>query len=228
MDRWDQSRGASLGRAYNYAHVSSCWLAAYQASRNDLVQLSHNRTWYLQRAAKTVVAMSYQASWYSHQGLMDGTNFWTILQALKDEGMVAEFKQIEGIMRNRTLTGVHNQCRCTYKGAEEPHHLASTCPPPLLASSRILSHPLASSRTLSHTLAHSRTLSHTLTHSRALSRTLALVLSYLLAPFLLLTIPAPSPFLPAPPAVLQFTSTAARSRTWATTGPGATGTCTRT
>ena len=166
--RWDQSRGASLGRAYNYAHVSSCWLAAYQASRNDLVQLSHNRTWYLQRAAKTVVAMSYQASWYSHQGLMDGTNFWTILQALKDEGMVAEFKQIEGIMRNRTLTGVHNQCRCTYKGAKRANEPKSriTWHPHVL---RPFSHPLASSRILSHTLAHSHTLSRTLAHSRARS-----------------------------------------------------------
>ena len=27
--------------------------------------------------------MAYQASWYSHQGLMDGTNFWTILTALQ-------------------------------------------------------------------------------------------------------------------------------------------------
>ena len=55
--------------------------------------------------------MSYQASWYSHQGLMDGTNFWTILLALEDEGMKEEAAVVREIMSNRTLTGVHNQCR---------------------------------------------------------------------------------------------------------------------
>ena len=43
---------------------------------------------------------------------MDGTNFRTILLALRDEGMHAEAEVVEGIMRNRTLLGVENQCRC--------------------------------------------------------------------------------------------------------------------
>lgn len=107
--RWDQARGASLGRAYNYAHVSSSYLGAYQAARYDAIKMLRPRTWYLTRAYKTITAMYYQASWYAHQGLMDGTNFRTVLYALKDEGMDAEAKVVEDIMRNRTQVGVTNQ-----------------------------------------------------------------------------------------------------------------------
>ena len=109
--RWDQARGASLGRAYNYAHVSSTYLGMYQAATYDKQKTIRPRLWYLNRAYKTIVAMAYQASWYSHQGLMDGTNFWTILVALQDEGMHKEAAVVEEIMRNRTVVGVQNQCR---------------------------------------------------------------------------------------------------------------------
>lgn len=137
--RWDQARGASLGRAYNYAHVSSSYLGMYQAAVYDKLQtiqceiqlispppfhklrtfwadigcvgFDRPRVWYLTRAYKTIVAMSYQASWYSHQGLMDGTNFWTILTALKDEGMTAEAAEVVSIMENRSMKGIVNQCR---------------------------------------------------------------------------------------------------------------------
>ena len=109
--RWDQARGASLGRAYNYAHVSSTYLGMYQAAIYDKLPTIRPRLWYLTRAFKTIVVMSYQASWYSHQGLMDGTNFWTILVALEDEGMAAEAAEVRSIMENRTMLGVRNQCR---------------------------------------------------------------------------------------------------------------------
>ena len=44
-------------------------------------------------------------------GLMDGTNFWTILTALKDEGLLSEAAHVEEMMRNRTSVGVTNKCR---------------------------------------------------------------------------------------------------------------------
>jgi hypothetical protein len=109
--RWDQARGASLGRAYNYAHVSSTYLGMYQAAEYDGLATIRPQRWYLRRAYATIVAMSYQASWYSHQGLMDGTNFRTILEALQAEGMQAEATVVEEIMRKRAVTGVTNQCR---------------------------------------------------------------------------------------------------------------------
>ncbi len=110
--RWDQARAASLGRAYNYPHQSSVYLAMYLAAANyDALETAREPRWYLTRAYKTIVAMAYQASWYSHQGLMDGTNFWTILRALRDEGMHDEAAVVEDIMENRTLRGVENQCR---------------------------------------------------------------------------------------------------------------------
>jgi hypothetical protein len=108
---WDQARGASLGRAYNYAHVSSTYLGMYQAAVYDKLKTIKPRLWYLERAYKTIVAMSYQASWYSSKGLMDGTNFWTILIALEDEGLTKEASLVREIMENRTVTGVHNTCR---------------------------------------------------------------------------------------------------------------------
>jgi len=109
--RWDQGRAASLGRAYNYAHVSSSYLGMYQAAVYDKLPTIRPRVWYLTRAYKTIMAMAYQASWYSHQGLMDGTNFWTILIALENEGMSKEASDVVEIMRQRCMTGVHNQCR---------------------------------------------------------------------------------------------------------------------
>ena len=110
--RWDQSRAASLGRAYNYPHQNSVYMALYHASRNyDLLKTAHAPTWYLNRSYRTIKAMYYQASWYAHQGLMDGTSFRDTLQALRDESMHYEADEVEGIMRNRTLVGVENQCR---------------------------------------------------------------------------------------------------------------------
>ena len=110
--RWDQARGASLGRAYNYAHVSSVYLAMYLAAANyDALNTTKPARWYLTRAYRTIVAMYKQASWYVHQGLMDGTNFRTVLLALRDEGMQGEADVVEEIMRNRTLVGVGNGCR---------------------------------------------------------------------------------------------------------------------
>ena len=108
---WDQARGASLSRAYNYAHVSSQYLGMYQAAVYDQLKTIKPRLWYLERAYKTIVSMNYQASWYTHQGLMDGTNFRTILFALEDEGLTKEASLVREIMENRTVTGVHNTCR---------------------------------------------------------------------------------------------------------------------
>ena len=45
---------------------------------------------------------------YVHQGLMDGTCFRTVLEALRAEALHAEADVVEGIMRNRTLVGVDN------------------------------------------------------------------------------------------------------------------------
>ena len=84
----------------------------YQAAEYDALKTLRPRKWYLTRAYKTIVAMYYQASWYSHQGLMDGTNFWTVLEALKAEGdMQQEAAEVEAIMRKRAVDGVENQCR---------------------------------------------------------------------------------------------------------------------
>jgi len=83
----------------------------YQAAEYDQLKTIKPRVWYLTRAYKTIVAMMYQASWYAHQGLMDGTNFWTILQALRREGMDTEAEHVEELMKERALTGVTNKCR---------------------------------------------------------------------------------------------------------------------
>jgi hypothetical protein len=55
--RWGQDRGASLGRAYNYAHVSSTYLGMYQAACYDDLKTLKPRVWYLNRAYKTIMAM---------------------------------------------------------------------------------------------------------------------------------------------------------------------------
>ena len=109
---WDQARAASLGRAYNYPHQNAAYMAMYAAAANyDGLTTAHPPRWYLERSYRTIKAMYYQASWYAHQGLMDGTSFRDTLRALRDEGMDAEAADVEQIMRNRTLVGVENQCR---------------------------------------------------------------------------------------------------------------------
>lgn len=110
----------------------------YQAAVYDKLQTLQSRQWYLTRAFKTIVAMSYQASWYSHQGLMDGTNFWSILLALEDEGMNEEAAVVREIMSNRTLTGVHNQCRYY---ACQPGDLSVECEVAKNSTNGIGTHP---------------------------------------------------------------------------------------
>lgn len=44
-------------------------------------------------------------------GTVDGTNFWTILIALQNEGMTEEAAEVIEIMKARAITGVRNQCR---------------------------------------------------------------------------------------------------------------------
>lgn len=104
--------------------MSSSYLGMYQAACYDKLVTLKPRVWYLTRAFKTIVAMAYQASWYSHQGLMDGTNFWTILIALQDEGMKDEAAAVIEIMKSRAITGVHNQCRYY---ACQPGDLSTEC-----------------------------------------------------------------------------------------------------
>ena len=46
--------------------------------------------WYLTRAYRTIVAMYKLASWYVHEGLMDGTNFRTVSCQQHTKGLGSE------------------------------------------------------------------------------------------------------------------------------------------
>lgn len=120
--RWDQARAASLGRAYNYPHQTSVYMAMYRATTGyDRLASTHEPLWYLRRAHRTIVGMFTQACWYSHQGLMDGTTFRDTLGALRDEGLHAEADEV-GAPR------VTDVCNCHVQPPSDPRANAAQHP----------------------------------------------------------------------------------------------------
>ena len=123
---WDRARADSLGRAYNFPHQVSVYVAMYHALRdNDKLHASQPAEWYLDQAARTTLGMWNVSRWYSQMGLMVGSVFRELLRDLIDEEHPLA-PAVRGIMFNRTAVGVtyfsSNACKpgpgvcynCTY------------------------------------------------------------------------------------------------------------------
>lgn len=88
-------------RAFNYPHHTATYWAMYHVARHyDLLKTRMPWQWYLERAAKTSLRFS------CNTGVMDGTVFREVLEALKQEGTLnatfAEWaEQLDAHMRGR-------------------------------------------------------------------------------------------------------------------------------
>ena len=99
---WDQNRSNTTWRSYNYVHPSAIYYSLYRIARDNAnIQTIHPWSWYLTQAYQTYLAMQQFASYYSQFGLMVGSVFLRILDALKIEGYTNEFEQMTTIQRGR-------------------------------------------------------------------------------------------------------------------------------
>jgi hypothetical protein len=99
---WSKEHAESVGRSFNYPHVAAAHWVFYRLSRyyTGLVPASEWQT-HLERAWRTVIAMTELAPYYAQFGQMEGTVFGRILEDLKREGWTDAAEQLESAMRTR-------------------------------------------------------------------------------------------------------------------------------
>ena len=99
---WSEKDAADLGRSYNYPHVAIAHWVLYRLARHErgLVR-QHDWKYYLDWAYRTTVAMMREAPHYAQFGQMEGDVFLDILADLKREGMTAQAREVEGLMKAR-------------------------------------------------------------------------------------------------------------------------------
>ncbi|GET25595.1 DUF5695 domain-containing protein [Prolixibacter sp. NT017] len=101
---WPKKEAESVGRSYNYPHVTAAYWGMYRLARNYqglVTQRSWN--WYLEHAFHTAMAMVEQAPYYAQFGQMEGTVFLLVLHDLKAEGMMSEAGELEKVMKARAV-----------------------------------------------------------------------------------------------------------------------------
>lgn len=116
---WDKQEAESIGRAYDYVHVSALYWAFYAAERvSPGVLKIRDKEWYLKQAFETIMAVDSKDEKgedivsYRDVGLMGETVWLSILKALKEEGLEEEEGRLEGFMRERQER---------WAGLEEPY-----------------------------------------------------------------------------------------------------------
>lgn len=99
---WNQEHSERLDRSFNYPHVAALHWIMYRLARNHpgLVD-NHPWNWYLENAARTILAMVRFAPYYTQFGNMEGSVFRQILFDLRREGMDALAAAVEERMRER-------------------------------------------------------------------------------------------------------------------------------
>jgi hypothetical protein len=99
---WPKKEAMSVGRSYNYPHVTAaCW-AMYRLARNHTGLVNQNDwSWYLERAFHTAMAMVKLAPYYAQFGQMEGSVFLFLLNDLKAEGFSGMAAELENAMKAR-------------------------------------------------------------------------------------------------------------------------------
>ncbi len=99
---WSKEASETVGRSYNYPHVTAAHWVMYRLARNykGLVT-QRNWEWYLENAFHTAIAMVEQAPHYAQFGQMEGTIFILVLNDLKREGWTDLAQKLESTMRER-------------------------------------------------------------------------------------------------------------------------------
>lgn len=99
---WNKRQSESFARSFNYVHVAAAHWVLYRLGRyNEGLVKAHDWQWYLNRAYETSIAMVRLDPHYSKFGQMEGDVFIDILTDLKREGMHAEARALEAVMRGR-------------------------------------------------------------------------------------------------------------------------------
>ncbi|CAF0936759.1 unnamed protein product [Adineta ricciae] len=101
-DGWDQKRANTTWRSYNYVHPTAIYYSLYRIARdNPNITTLQTWSWYLMQAYQTYVAMVKFAAYYSQFGLMVGSVFLRVLDALRIEGYVEEFQKMLALEQTR-------------------------------------------------------------------------------------------------------------------------------
>lgn len=101
-DGWDQNRSNTTWRSYNYVHPSAIYYSLYRIARDNANMTTINTwSWYLMQAYRTYVAMNSFGSYYAQFGLMVGSVFLRIIDALQMEGFTNEYKSMTATQRAR-------------------------------------------------------------------------------------------------------------------------------
>lgn len=101
---WPKKEAMSLGRSYNYPHVTAAYWVLYRLARyHSGLVTSHNWEWYLQQAYHTAMAMVQHAPYYAEFGQMEGSVFCLVLKDLKAEGLQTDAGELEAVMKKRAL-----------------------------------------------------------------------------------------------------------------------------
>ena len=99
---WDQTRANATWRSYNYVHPTAIYYSLYRIARdNSNMPTLHPWSWYLLQAYRTYLAMQEFAPGYASFGLMVGSVFLRIMDALQIEGYTAEFEQMTKLQKAR-------------------------------------------------------------------------------------------------------------------------------
>ena len=99
---WNREHTMSVGRSFNYLHVSAAYWVMYRLARtHDGLVTNHPWDWYLEQARQTALAMVRLAPYYAQFGQMEGTVFVQILLDLQREGRTADAAELESVMRAR-------------------------------------------------------------------------------------------------------------------------------
>ena len=99
---WKPEQANSVVRSFNYVHVAAAQWVLYRLARNRVgLVKAHDWRWYLDRAARTALAMPRLAPEYVKFGQMEGDIFVAILADLRREGLSAQADALEAAMRAR-------------------------------------------------------------------------------------------------------------------------------
>lgn len=101
---WPKKEASSLGRSYNYPHVTAAYWVLYRLARyHSGLTTSHDWQWYLNQAYHTALAMVQLAPYYAEFGQMEGSVFYLVLKDLKAEGLQTDAGELEAVMKKRAL-----------------------------------------------------------------------------------------------------------------------------
>jgi hypothetical protein len=101
---YTQQQANSTSRTYNYPHPTAIYYSLYRIARDNVnISTVHPWSWYLMQAYQTYIAMNKLAPNYLKFGLMVGSVFLNVIDALEAEGYTEEWKQMIALQQARTI-----------------------------------------------------------------------------------------------------------------------------